>query len=271
MFEPIDDASLLANLFNKCMDAVNILRFTSYPVDFDKENIEKKGKTFYNSCLFELYLHSVIENLRSLKSISEWYIDEFEGSWKKFAATHRYEFIMEHGGDADEYDELGNIIETVSDEKLKYWSIVSEFQRGGNRNIFLNTELSDLDFFFDAINLDADKCISDLIKENPVEWICDFIYEPAKSDGKEWVSKIIFDTERDLYYYELSLLFKYAIIILSMTTAKIRSLQPDDDNFEFFKTLPGRVDFLLDLKFATDDVVDLIKAEIKEKLEKHGK
>ena len=183
----------------------------------------------------------------------------------------RYEFIKTHGGDEDEYDEFGNIIATVSDEKLKYWSAVSEIQGRDDKNIFLSTELSDLDFFFDAIDVENDKGLSDLIKENPVEWVCDYFYKVAEADKDDWVSKIIFDTERDLYGYEISLLFKYAIIILSMTTTKIRSLQPDDDNFEFFKTLPGRVDFLLDLKFATDDVIDSIKKEIREKLEKFGK
>jgi len=39
----------------------------------------------------------------------------------------------------------------------------------------------------------------------------------------------------------------------------------------FLKLCPEVVDFLLDLKFATDDVIDSIKKEIKEKLEKHGK
>ena len=178
---------------------------------------------------------------------------------------------MEHGGDADEYDEFGKIIDTVSDERLKRWSIVSEFQRGENRNIFLNTELSDLDFFFDVINIDANKSISDLIRENPIDWVCGFYYQPAVAKDKDWVSKIIFDTERDLYGYEISLLFKSAMIALSTITTKIKNLQPDDDNFEFFKTLPGMVDVLLDLKFATDELMDLIKKEIKEKLEKHGK
>ena len=84
IFEPVDGSTPLGQLLNKCMEAANMIRIFSYPKDFKDEDADRKNLaiTFYESCLVELYLHSVIDSLHGLKSVAKEYIDEFDCSWK---------------------------------------------------------------------------------------------------------------------------------------------------------------------------------------------
>ena len=99
----IDDDSLLANFFNKVLGNLDMERIISAPRTYrhkDDENSRYCIDLFYDTCLWEMYLHQFIYKLNGwIKTLDE-YLTEFSGSWKYYASSKRIESVNEYGGDA---------------------------------------------------------------------------------------------------------------------------------------------------------------------------
>ena len=132
LLERVDNSTKLGKLFNRCMDSVDTMRIISSPVDFSEKENTNVAVMFYDSCLIELYLHSVIDSLNRLRSIANKYINEFGCNWKYYATCNRSDLIQEYGGDENDYDDSGNIV-PATDEKLISYSIVSDIQSEHNK------------------------------------------------------------------------------------------------------------------------------------------
>lgn len=107
----IEDESKLAELFNIVMGHLERSRLFTAPIDFHTE-IQKTGEPqsiFYDSCLWELYMHNVVLKLKEWKETVTEYLNDYKGSWEYYAHAKRLSIIKEYGGEESDYDEEGKI------------------------------------------------------------------------------------------------------------------------------------------------------------------
>lgn len=120
----IDDDSLLANFFNKVLGNLDMARIISAPRTFrhkDDENSRYCIDLFYDTCLWEMYLHQFIYKLRGwIKTLDE-YLTEFGGSWKYYASSKRIESVNEYGGDDD--DDNVEALTSVRNDSVRFLSM----------------------------------------------------------------------------------------------------------------------------------------------------
>lgn len=110
LFSRIKDGSRLADLFNQVMHKLDIVRIVSAPSTFEMVNKDEQCvELFYESCLWELYFHGVVDKLNRWVKVLNEYESEFGSNWKYYASSKRLESIKEYGGDDKDYDTEGNI------------------------------------------------------------------------------------------------------------------------------------------------------------------
>lgn len=143
-FKKIEDKSKLAALFNNVMDKINILRIATAPRFFGDKN-EIFAERYYDTCLWEIWLHEAIDTLRIWEKELGEYIEEFNGSWKYYASYKRIESIKRFGGEDSDYNEDGSIrTENITDEELKPYTITDSLFNKGMRDIVLDADMDDL-------------------------------------------------------------------------------------------------------------------------------
>lgn len=126
--ERIEDECKLAEFFNLVMDHLERSRWFTAPIDFHTE-IQKTGepqRVFYESCLWELYLHNVVLKLKDWKEAVNEYLNEYKGSWEYYAHAKRLSNIKEYGGEDSDYDRNGEIrTQGLTKEDLMPYSLSS--------------------------------------------------------------------------------------------------------------------------------------------------
>ena len=249
ILEKVDDSTKLGQLLNMGMKSINTMRIVSSPIDFENRGKNKTDMAimFYESCLIEIYLHSVIESLNRLKSISTEYNNKYEGNWKYYATFKRHDSIKEYGGEEDDYDAEGNIA-PATDKKLKNYSVVSDIQRSGSRDIFLTTRLIDLQAMFQFIEIDGRMDINDFFKKSIGKRLKTYRLEDGKMVENDWADEAINKSRREFVSDELSTALMTALSWVTILAEKIMELKQDEDNKDFFTFLPLEVDRILNLE-----------------------
>lgn len=166
LFSRIKDDSRLADLFNQVLHELDIVRMMSAPSTFE---IEKKGENcaalFYESCLWEMYLHGVIDKLNFWKNLLNEYETEFGSNWKYYASSKRLESIKEYGGDDKDYDTEGNIRTlNLSNEDLECYSILTDLVQDDWRDIVQETKAEHLSGLCASLQTQAKISITDVLK-----------------------------------------------------------------------------------------------------------
>lgn len=160
-FKKIEDDSKLAALFNKVMDKLQILRVATAPRYFGDKN-DMYAEKYYNICLWEIWLHEAIKTLRKWEEGLGEYFEDFNGSWKYYAAYKRIEYIKEFGGEDSDYNEDGSIrTEHITDEELKPYALTESIFSKGMRDIVLDADMNDLYPMCMAISISANMHIED--------------------------------------------------------------------------------------------------------------
>lgn len=166
LFSRIKDDSRLANLFNQVLHKLDIVRMMSAPSTFEKkEEDEYVAKMFYESCLWEMYLHGVIDKLNFWKNLLNEYETEFGSNWKYYASSKRLESIKEYGGDDKDYDTEGNIrTMNLSNEDLECYSILTDLVQDDWRDIVQETKAEHLSGLCASLQTQAKISITDVLK-----------------------------------------------------------------------------------------------------------
>lgn len=99
----IEHHSKLSILFNKALEELLSFRIVCKPMVYNNQEDEKdfystECHMFYQLCLFENYLHSIINNLDEWLIKVNKYNTDYNGSWKYYAASERLELIDKYGG-----------------------------------------------------------------------------------------------------------------------------------------------------------------------------
>ncbi len=165
----IDDDSVLAKNLNKVLHGLFLFRLVASPSTFEHyQKMKKEGVAdmFYLSCLFVKWATECVERVKSWQSVTSDYLSEYNGSWRYYAASKRLESIREYGGDDDDYDGEGNVIEAgISDEKLSRYSVVGDLYFDDCRDAVQETKCDDLAWLKAALILKSEFDPVDEMKE----------------------------------------------------------------------------------------------------------
>lgn len=147
LMKRIKDDSRLAVFFNGVMQKLDLIRITSAPKTFtDVHSCEGDNmRLFYETCLWEMWMHEVIIKLCGWIDTLDEYFGEFDGSWKYYACSKRLEAIKEYGGEQSDYNTDGSIkTENLSDTELESSTVVRNLVSDDWRDIVLDTTTDDL-------------------------------------------------------------------------------------------------------------------------------
>lgn len=158
LMEPIESKMPLARAFNRIVSKIQMLRIMSFPRTFDDAKGEVavfKMQSFYDTILWEKWLHGVFGRLEEWATTLNEYFDEFSGSWEYYALSKRLDFIHEYGSDDEnDYNPDGTVkTKNITHEQLKYHTIFSDLYHDCV-DIFQDTKPEDL---FPLINA-LDNC-----------------------------------------------------------------------------------------------------------------
>ena len=149
IMRPIDSQQPLAKAFNKVISKVSTLRIMTAPrifADAKGEEASFKMVYYYQTMLWEKWMHEVVARLNEWVNIIDEYFDEFEGNWRYYALAKRLDFLKEYGSDEDDdYNEDGTFkTEGVTDEQLRYHTVFR-------------------DLYHDCVDIVQDCCADDLL------------------------------------------------------------------------------------------------------------
>lgn len=163
----IEDKSKLACLFNKVLDKLDMARIISAPKIFERdETYELDAELFYDTCLWEMYLHGVISKLNYWRSILDEYESDFQLSWKYYASSKRLESIKKYGGNDEDYDTEGNIKSLgLANKDLVCYTVIADLIQDDCIDIVQDTKPEHLDGLCSALQVHAKMSIADMFKE----------------------------------------------------------------------------------------------------------
>ena len=131
LMEPIDSKLPLAKAFNRIISKFQVLRIMSIPRIFEDakgETAAFKMQSFYETILWEKWLHGVFGRLEEWTTIINDFFGEFCGNWEYYALSKRLDYIHEFGSDdEDDYNPDGTVkTKNITHEQLKYHTVFSE-------------------------------------------------------------------------------------------------------------------------------------------------
>ena len=169
LMRPIDSDLPLAKAFNKIISKVQTLRIITMPRTF--EDVKGKDAAFrmtnyYQTVLWEKWLHGVVERLQEWVDIIDEYFDEFEGSWKYYALSKRIKSIKEYGSDDEEDFNIDGSIKTtgISREQLHYYTVFQDLYHDCV-DIVQDSHPEDLLPLIEAIDIKSRISITDILSK----------------------------------------------------------------------------------------------------------
>ena len=171
LIEPIESKLPLATAFNRVISKLEPLRIMCYPRTFS----DTKGDTaafrkenFYETILWEQWLHGVFERLKEWENTINEYFDEFCGSWEYYALSKRLEIFNEFGSDDDEdFNPDGSFkTENITHEQLKYYTVFCDLYHD-SIDIVQDTKAADLDSLISTLDANARISIIDFFQKIP--------------------------------------------------------------------------------------------------------
>lgn len=129
--EPIKNDLPLAKAFNRVISKILMLRTMSLPRTFSDATGELaafKMQSYYETVLWEKWLHGVFDRLEEWTNIINEYFDEYLGSWEYYALSKRLDYLNKYGSDDEEdYGPDGSIkTHGITHEQLKYYTVFSD-------------------------------------------------------------------------------------------------------------------------------------------------
>lgn len=164
----IEEDCTLAVYFNKIIGELDTVRIFSSPRTFEdtkKEDIDLSA-IFYQTVLWELWFHGVVERFDKWNEILNEYFSEYEGKWKFYACSKRIEAIKEYGGEESDYNEDGSVKTlNLTEDDLRYYTILGKMAQDDCRDIVQETTHTDLQYMISCLKAYASFSLPDAFKE----------------------------------------------------------------------------------------------------------
>lgn len=152
----------LVKAFNKIIGKVQTLRIITLPRIFEDvrgEDASFKKSVYYQTVLWEKWMHEVVARLQEWDAAIDEFFDEFDGIWEYYALSKRLDFIKECGSDDEaDYNPDGSIKTTgIQNCQLNYHTIFQNLYHECVDNV-QDSHPSDLSPLIQA--LDTNSCFS---------------------------------------------------------------------------------------------------------------
>jgi hypothetical protein len=261
-FQKVDESTKLGKLINTAFDKLITVRMMCCPQFYAQETENQKALTsglFYDLCLGELYLHSLVENLHQWQEILYKYNGEFEGRWKYYAASKRLDYIKADGGDEDDYLEDGSVKTNISEEELTQYSVVDDLVPDYCRSIFLDTKPENLMRFFQYIVINSNLNINDVFQRATGKTLKTYRIEDEEMVENTFVDELFLKIDKeDSATLVVNTLFS-VVLQINILIKKISELNKANDNRQFLSMLPKLIQDILDVKIELVNVFEQIK------------
>jgi hypothetical protein len=215
----------------------------------DGWNNTEQALMFYELCLMEQYLHSIIHNLTEWQALTTIYAGEFQYSWKYFALSNRMDLIKEYGGEDDDYNEDGSIRTNFSDEELITDTIVAELSDTHTKSIFHSTTPMDCLTMCNMLVFLGANCIIDFLKNSSGKPIKTFRKD---DDGElienDWMDEAMHKAAKELAHEDLATILWSVLLAVYALVLQVKDLPKTEDNKEFFMSLPKKIDHIFQLR-----------------------
>lgn len=237
LIEPIQSDTPLAKVFNRVMAKIQLLRIMSLPRVFKDSKDEMAAfrmQNYYETILWEKWLHDVLGRLEEWSKAINAYFDEFNGSWEYYALSKRLDFIREYGSDEEEdYNPDGSIkTQSITHEQLKYHTLFCDLYHD-SVDIVQETEPPDLYPLMSALNANSCMSIIDVLQQLACKGIRSYIVDkngnirPATEDDRTQMKISELAEAIDLG----QLVFAVAQLMETLTS-EIESIYKSDRTFE---------------------------------------
>jgi hypothetical protein len=191
-------------------------------------------QNYYETVLWEKWLHGVLGRLEEWSKNINAYFDDFNGSWEYYALSKRLDFIREFGSDVEEdYNPDGSIkTQGITPERLKYHTLFSDLYHD-SVDIVQDTEPPDLYPLMSALNANSCMSIIDVLQQLSCKGIRSYIVDKN--------GNIRLATEDDRTQLKISELAEaidlgqlvFAVAqLMEMLTSEIKSIYKSDRAFE---------------------------------------
>jgi len=266
-FTKVDDDTLLGHLFNQVIEALAPARIVSSPENttVDGWNNKEKAFLFYEMCLTEQYLHSIIDNLLRWEKLTRKYAKEFHYSWKYYALSNRMDLIKEFGGEEHDYNEDGSVRTDFSDEELIDETIIAELLDTSGKNIFISTMPTDCLKVCYMIIHAGTFCIIDFLKEKTGKKVKTYrMGEYGEMIENDWTDEAIQKAEKQLQHENIADVFWSVLLDIYGLICHVQKLSKTEDNKEFFQKLPKVIDNIFNLRIPLMKLPEIDIAETNE-------
>lgn len=164
----VNENCVLAVYFNKIIGELDIVRIFSSPRTFEDTKQENKDYSaiFYQTVLWELWFHGVVERLNKWNEMLNEYFSEYEGKWKFYACSKRLESINGYGGEESDYNEDGSIRTlNLTEDDLIHHTVLSKMVQDDCRDIVQETTYVDLQYMISCLKAHASFSLPDAFKD----------------------------------------------------------------------------------------------------------
>ena len=183
--EPIESKMPLAKAFNRIISKITIFRIMSFPRTFSDATGEYAAfnmQTYYETVLWEKWLHGVFKRLEEWTNIINKYFDEYSGSWEYYALSQRLGFINEHGSEDDEDYNPDGTVKThgITHEQLKYYTVFSDLYYDGV-DIVQDAHPRDLYSLISALKANSQISFIDALQQVSGKQIESYVLDESKN------------------------------------------------------------------------------------------
>lgn len=251
LFQRIKDDSRMAKTFNTMFDKLDIVRVCSAPLIFEQTKNDEQIAMFFETCLWEKYLHEVVSKLNYWGKVLDEYFCDFEGSWKYYAASHRLESLQEGGGNDDDYNEDGSVRkDNLTDKDLIPYSVIGDLIFDDWMDIVQDTTNENLYGLCAALQVRSKVSITDILKECFGQEIQTYKQDAngnrvPMSFADKILAQVSGEVDAEAYSAIVILVCDGVREILS----QLKSLDRPQDNKEVLQSIRRDIGLLLDLRF----------------------
>ena len=215
-----------------------------------------KMQSYYETVLWEKWLHGVFKRLEEWKNIINEYFDEYAVSWEYYALSKRLDFINEFGSDEDEDYNLDGTIKTygLTHEQLKYHTVFSDLYHD-SIDIVQDTKLEDLYPLISTLNANSKISIIDILQKVSGKQIESYILDESEhlrpaSFADKVKMKVSGMAEAD----DLSKLVYWIAQKMEVLTAMIETIFRSDriyqNNHDLLRAVLSNIASIMNLKFS---------------------
>lgn len=261
-FENIDHESALAKFLNKVFHQLHLIRMISAPMIFNEsEKVSTKIKGydsekmmhFYQTCLFEVYAHSLVRKLEEWRCSIDEYLNQFNGSWEYYARSKRLECIDTYGGEDNDYNEDGSVNTDISVDEIVRYSIILDLIPEDWKDIVLNKNYEDLNFICLQINVNGSFSLREMLNAMGADNLKSYrVSEEGQMIENSEDDEILHKVQERNKSEDVSIQLCSIVMIVTNIIQELKDLPKSEDNKFYFANLLVRIQHIFDMDILGD-------------------